>query len=605
MATNLVKFVLATKAQFDAATKDANTIYFLSDTKQIFKGDALYDGGASTVAADLATLSTYIGDLPVDSEYEDLIDYIDKKIAAGDQAVSDVVTTLDNSLADVAKTGAAVDVAVADTAGNFDATNVETVLAEIAGKITATETAGEIAVTKTVGGNDDAFAYRYTFTQGGEPIENGTIDLAKDMVATAGELVNEDGEGNTGTFIRMTIANGTPFYVNVADLIEYNAVADTDEITLTDTNHTITATVGKIAATKIIYRAANDSDPENPVAEVNVKTALDALFNLTGADEENPKTTDEKIDDAITALKTDKVATAGSVITGIHEEDGIIKTIDEVALTAQNVAYGTSTVKAALDTIGTLPADAGEGVDTVVKYVDSKVGTGVGALNADLDAELAATDTDTEAVAVVTGVTETAGVITAVDSAAADAAGAATRAKAAVIGTTGDAATADTIYGAKAYADAAIDALGATVTATTSETETDAEKVAVVTSVTQTEGELTAVGSVDVDKAGAATRAKAAVIGAATDDADANTIYGAKAYADSKLGDTLDDLNADLDASGTAEHAGVFVVSGVTQVDGKITAVDSTEVDPAGAAATAETNAKAYTDAALTWGSLA
>lgn len=47
-------------------------------------------------------------------------------------------------------------------------------------------------------------------------------------------------------------------------------------------------------------------------------------------------------------------------------------------------------------------------------------------------------------------------------------------------------------------------------------------------------------------------------------------------------------LDADLDASGTAQHSGTFVVSGVTEVDGVITAVDSTEVEAAGAAATAK-----------------
>lgn len=44
-------------------------------------------------------------------------------------------------------------------------------------------------------------------------------------------------------------------------------------------------------------------------------------------------------------------------------------------------------------------------------------------------------------------------------------------------------------------------------------------------------------------------------------------------------------LDADLDATGTAQNNGVFVMSGVTEVDGKLTAVDSVEVDPAGAAA--------------------
>ena len=47
-------------------------------------------------------------------------------------------------------------------------------------------------------------------------------------------------------------------------------------------------------------------------------------------------------------------------------------------------------------------------------------------------------------------------------------------------------------------------------------------------------------------------------------------------------------LDADLDATGTAANGGVFVVSGVTEVDGVLTAVDSVEVDAAGAAATAK-----------------
>ena len=75
-------------------------------------------------------------------------------------------------------------------------------------------------------------------------------------------------------------------------------------------------------------------------------------------------------------------------------------------------------------------------------------------------------------------------------------------------------------------------------------------------------------------------------------------------------------LDADLDASGTAANGGIFVMSGVTEVDGKLTAVDSVEVDAAGAATTAKNQvigasgdaasantvygAKAYADAAAT-----
>lgn len=46
-------------------------------------------------------------------------------------------------------------------------------------------------------------------------------------------------------------------------------------------------------------------------------------------------------------------------------------------------------------------------------------------------------------------------------------------------------------------------------------------------------------------------------------------------------------MDADLDASGTPAHSGVFVMNGVTEANGVITSVDSVEVEPAGAVATA------------------
>lgn len=57
----------------------------------------------------------------------------------------------------------------------------------------------------------------------------------------------------------------------------------------------------------------------------------------------------------------------------------------------------------------------------------------------------------------------------------------------------------------------------------------------------------------------------------------------------SQIQTEIQKLDADLDATGTAAHSGTFVVSGVTEVDGKITAVDSVEVEAAGAAAAVKT----------------
>lgn len=61
----------------------------------------------------------------------------------------------------------------------------------------------------------------------------------------------------------------------------------------------------------------------------------------------------------------------------------------------------------------------------------------------------------------------------------------------------------------------------------------------------------------------------------------AKGVADAEAYADGLIAA----LDADVDASGTAQHSGTFVVSGITEVDGVITAVDSVEVEAAGAAA--------------------
>lgn len=419
MPANLVRFVYAASATPEQiAAFDANTIYFIGNTHQIYKGTTLYDGGAADLTADLATLESYIGDLPVGEGYDNLIDYIDKSIAAGDQTVSNLVTTLDNSLAAVAKSGTAADVAIVDTAGNFAATTVEDALGELYTAIGSGGTSAAVSITKTAGGAGDAYAYRYTFSQGGSQIANGIIDIGKDMVATNGQLVHptpqnpitiDGNQVTSGTYIVMTIANGSPFYINVADLIEYNSVNSTDEITLTDNNHVITATVSEIAASKIIYTPADGATPAVTVAQ-----KINALESAIGSG----------VQAEIEKLDADLDATAGSVVTGITEVDGKITHIDEIALTADNVKYGASTVSAALNTIGTIPSTAT--ATTVVDYINEKTGDGINSLNADLDA----TGTPAHSgIFVMSGVTQVNGELTTVDSVEVEAAGAAAAAQ--------------------------------------------------------------------------------------------------------------------------------------------------------------------------------
>ena len=69
----------------------------------------------------------------------------------------------------------------------------------------------------------------------------------------------------------------------------------------------------------------------------------------------------------------------------------------------------------------------------------------------------------------------------------------------------------------------------------------------------------------------------------ASDEADA-----AESAANTYTDNAISALDASVSASGTAQHSGTFVVSGVTQTDGTIVSVDSVEVEAAGAAAALE-----------------
>lgn len=111
-----------------------------------------------------------------------------------------------------------------------------------------------------------------------------------------------------------------------------------------------------------------------------------------------------------------------------------------------------NTAEGKITTLEGLHADGTNGKKTVAE----EVADGIADLNGNVSASGTAVN---NGVFVLTGVTEVDGVITSGTSTEVDPAGAAATAKSQVIGTAQDAASADTVYGAKAYADAATAAL--------------------------------------------------------------------------------------------------------------------------------------------------
>jgi hypothetical protein len=244
----------------------------------------------------------------------------------------------------------------------------------LSNRIDALESSYEVTMTSTDG--SDNILKVYTLSQGGTEI--GKINIPKDLVATAGSLVYCTKSDDTYTettadaagaiaCIKMTIQNGNPFYIEVADLIEYNTVKSNAEITLTDTGHQIEATVGTIAASKISY---NDTTVDDAIAD------LYSQVGEGGSVSTQIQTAIEALDASYTASGT-PAHNGTFVMNAVTQTDGKIASIGSVEVEAAGAA---ATVKTELlgdadtnnNTLGKL-ADRIDSLDgDVVKSVNGQ-----------------------------------------------------------------------------------------------------------------------------------------------------------------------------------------------------------------------------------------
>lgn len=428
----LVNFVYAaTASAAQKAAFNADTLYFIGDEKTIYKGTVPYTGGADLVAEDLVELKGWIGTLPVTGDYTDLIDYIDKNVAAAQAAGEQAAADLDAELADVAKSGAAADVSIADAGGLITATTVEGALQELAEAVADTEEAGAVTVESPASASYAAVYEIYQGLTGEEDAaakaakKVGTINVPKDMVLSSGTVgtVTTADQPYAGAvvgdkYLDLVLANAQNdhIYVPASDLVDvYNGsgTAGTSEVIISVDNstNTISGTIGKVAATKVIYQAASGGDPEVTVAGA-IADLQDQIDNIDVADQ---------IEAAIGELDAE-VSIADTTGTNplnitITEVDGVLTGVTGSIDANTFDAYGTA-------------AAAIEALDSTVSIVDSD---NTNPLNI----------TITEANGMLTGVTGS------IDANTFDTYGAA----AAVVGQSTDAANAATVYGAKAYAD--------------------------------------------------------------------------------------------------------------------------------------------------------
>lgn len=284
------------------------------------------------------------------------------------------------TLADVASTGAAEDVAYDNSSSGLAATDVQNALDELAeASAGGVESKTVYLQDESAGQSDYAKVYKlYQGADSSDMTQNvlvGIINVPKDKVVQDGHIVTVtsgvDSDGDTvpagtadGTYVKLTLQNvAQPIYINVSDLIDAYTGGTTAEATVAiSATNEITVTINTIDGSKITY--------------TNDETVKAALTRLDGADTTTGSVA-KKVKDAIEALDTSAdvviASKSGNAVTlkaGISETDGVIAqgsgsdiTLADVASTgaAADVSYGASSnVATAISDLETLVGDGVE-----------------------------------------------------------------------------------------------------------------------------------------------------------------------------------------------------------------------------------------------------
>lgn len=249
----------------------------------------------------------------------------------------------------------AANIPVADAGDNFEGTDVEAVLAEIAASL------GEGVEGKTIHLADESagqtdFAKVYKIYQGADASDNtknvliGTINIPKDKVVQSGKVVtitnNQDSDGDAttgladGTYIKIVLQNVTdPLYINATSLVDvYTAEQNATQIQLAVTNGVISAE---------IVDGSVDADALASNAVTTVKIADDAVTAAKIAIADHTESNTLGTDGISVSVKTTDGQVSGvtaSIAAETYDDFG-------AAETAKSEVIGESTDLPAADTI--------------------------------------------------------------------------------------------------------------------------------------------------------------------------------------------------------------------------------------------------------------
>lgn len=260
----LVNFKRGTKPA-SVTNLDADTIYFFTDTKEIYLGATPYGKDLTDVLSRLAQAEEDIDG--VEGDIEDINSSITSleawkaTHATEYSTLKGTVDSLQTALAKKLDSLTAADASV--TVGGTDtAKTVKVAISEKTSGNALTLAEDGLAVTVPAATDytvtvteqqtaDTGYAKTYVIAQEATSL-NAKINIPKDLVVSKGEIVNSNGS-TSGTFIKLTLNNDDVIYIDVKDLVDEveanNGENPVVSITVTE-GHKIAATLNNGTVTK-------------------------------------------------------------------------------------------------------------------------------------------------------------------------------------------------------------------------------------------------------------------------------------------------------------------------------------------------------------------
>lgn len=306
---------------------------------------------SNTAISDLAT-NAFVGTLPAGASATTVTGYIDEAVG---EVASDL-STLDNSLAAVAKSGNAEDVSYDNTTSGLTATDVQAAIDEVAEASAGGVSSKTVYITETAGQSGDPFSKRYGVYQGAtgsslSPVvaeKLADIDIPKDMVVESGSVetvetadVPYEGAQVGDKYIDLVIANATSdhIYIPANSLVDiYTVEQNATQIQLAINNNVISATIvdGAVTTAKIA---------DGNVTKAKLASGVQASLDLA--------------DSAVQSV-TESDATTGT--------NGTI-TVDGTEVAVKGLGTAAYTASTAYDAAGA----ADDVYDAITSYTDAEI----------------------------------------------------------------------------------------------------------------------------------------------------------------------------------------------------------------------------------------